>query len=54
MKQYAVNIGAAGLALHYAYKIEIITYKEFIEIRVKDGPTYIYTSMAAMLKEWEF
>lgn len=54
MKEVAVNLDAMGLAPHYEYHVKVKTYKDFIELKVKDGPIYFYTSMAAMLKEWEF
>lgn len=54
MKEIAENIGAPGLAPHYSYSVKIKTHKGYIELKVKDGPVYFYTSMAALLKEWEF
>ena len=54
MKEVAINLDAMGLAPHYEYHVKVKTYKDFIELKVKDGPIYFYTSMAAMLKEWEF
>lgn len=54
MKEIAENIGAPGLAPHYLFSVKIKTHQGYIELRVKDGPVYFYTSMAALLKEWEF
>lgn len=54
MKEIAENLSAPGLAPHYSYSVKLKTHKGYIELKVKDGPIYFYTSMAAMLKEWEF